>query len=166
MNQLLQTHYADFYAKGGWTYYPEKETQFLQDRIIAPLGITKEMRIMDLGCGLGLHTSLFHALGFNVVGVDMSEVGINTARERYPGVAYVNSDADGLANHFEPASFDVLFIRGMSWYHYELDTVNKLGVDVPAKTKQLFSYVKPVASSFCKSRRIFPAIAPSPASII
>jgi hypothetical protein len=52
------------------------------------------------------------------------------------------SDANELAAVLHRESFDVIFIRGMSWYHYELNGINAKGVDVPASTARLFEYLK------------------------
>ncbi|MGD9827478.1 MAG: methyltransferase domain-containing protein [Hyphomicrobiaceae bacterium] len=143
MSEILQTHYAKFYADGGWRYDRARERTFLQERIIEPLGLKTSMKIIDLGCGMGLFTSLFHELGFDIVGADMSETGIAHARQTYPGVRYVRADAEEILRDTPPATYDVIFVRGMSWYHYELTSVNKLGVDVPARTRDLFTLLKP-----------------------
>jgi SAM-dependent methyltransferase len=78
-----------------------------------------------------------------VTGVDVSETGIASARRRYRGPRYLCRDAAALDGVLEPASFDAVFVRGMSWYHYELGGKNVHGVDVPAETERLFRFAKP-----------------------
>lgn len=97
--------------------------------------------MLEIGCGMGLHSWLWHQEGFSVMGVDVSSVGIRHAARAYPGPRFVAAD---LADLEVPArSFDVLFARGMSWFHYELDGVNAEGVDVPARTDALFTCLRP-----------------------
>ena len=141
--QQIKRDYEAFYAQGGWDYEPEREKRFLQDRVVTPLGLRPGARILDLGCGIGLFSGLFHELDFEAVGVDLSPTGIAHARKHHPGPTFLNLDAAQALDHFEPASFDMVYIRGMSWYHYELDGVNKLGIDVPAWTAEFCSLVKP-----------------------
>ncbi len=139
----LTRDYEAFYSEGGWTYDADTERAFLEQRIIAPLGLAPGARLLDFGCGIGLFAGLFHELGFTVTGVDLSAAGIAHAQAHHPGPAFLNLDGDAALARFAPASFDVVYVRGMSWYHYELDGVNKHGVDVPQKTAALFERLVP-----------------------
>lgn len=139
----LTKDYEAFYADGGWRYDYNRERDFLKDRIIAPLELRTGMRLMDLGCGMGLFSSLFHELGFDVTGVDRSQTGIANANAKFPGPEFICTDASEIMERFEPESFDILYIRGMSWYHYEQTTVNKHGVDVPERTRDFFRLLVP-----------------------
>jgi SAM-dependent methyltransferase len=140
------THYDAFYAQGGWRY-PSwrlakwRAKRFLARRIVEPLQLEPGAKILEVGCGMGLHSHLLAKLGFDVTAVDVSEVGIAYARRRFRKPRYLCSDAAELGSTLEPESFDVIFVRGMSWYHYELDGKNLGGVDVPAQTRQLFDFL-------------------------
>lgn len=143
MYHKLKRDYNKFYAEGGWQHDPEKERAFLEDRIIAPLGLKRGAKLLDFGCGMGHFSALLHDAGYDVVGLDRSEVGIAYARENYPGPTFINSDADEVFARFAPESLDVIFVRGMSWYHYELNETNRHGVDVASKTARLFELLVP-----------------------
>jgi SAM-dependent methyltransferase len=69
--------------------------------------ISSPSRILDLGCGSGLPgTKLLVEKGFEVVGLDFSEVQIERARRLVPGANLVRADmAEWDA---EPASFDAV----------------------------------------------------------
>jgi SAM-dependent methyltransferase len=48
-------------------------------------------RLLDCGCNIGRYCPPFRAADFEYVGVDQSEVALKVARERYPGVEFVQS---------------------------------------------------------------------------
>lgn len=131
-----RAHYNEFYAAGGWQYSAFAERCFLRDRLIRPLGLEAGGRLLEIGCGMGLHAALWQELGFRVTATDISNVGIQHARARNPGPHYVVGDLEDL--DFGAEQFDVVFCRGMTWYHYELLGKNRDGVDVPARTADLF----------------------------
>ena len=66
-------------------------------------------RVLDVGCGNGFHAGLMLAAGYSVVGVDLSEQGIDAARQSYPRGRFERLPADErlLANLGE-APFDVV----------------------------------------------------------
>lgn len=73
----------------------------------APRGRTRGGRALDFGCGTGRSTRFLRALGFDVVGIDISEPMLALARERDPGGAYrlvPDGDLEGL----EANAFDVV----------------------------------------------------------
>ncbi len=137
-----QNGYNDFYAKGGWRYFKWLEKRILQKRIIMPLKLTKGLKLLEIGCGMGHHSNILSELGFKVVGVDTSEFGIKYAKEHYSTSKYLHMDAKDLSLEFEPGSFDIIFSNGMSWYHYELNGINQGGIDVPICTKDFFQLLK------------------------
>jgi SAM-dependent methyltransferase len=137
-----RSHYDRFYAAGGWRYSSWTQKRFLKKRIVAPLGLRRGQRVLDLGCGRGFHSDLLAGFGFEVVGVDASQAGIAAARAAYAAPSFICMDAVKLSERFEPDSFDVIYDRGMSWYHYELDGINRHGVNVPERTRELFDLLK------------------------
>lgn len=136
-----RSRYDDFYLKGGWTYGNRYERKFLKKKIIRPLKLRRGLKLLDLGCGRGFHSDLLSKLGFKVVGVDMSEVGISFAKNHFSEPQFFKLDAINLSLEFEYEHFDIIFVRGMSWYHYELNGVNKNGVNVPSCTQELFRFL-------------------------
>lgn len=161
MYHKLKRDYDKFYAEGGWNFDIERERRFLRDRIISPLGLRAGGRVLDLGCGMGHFSNLFHEAGFEVVGLDRSEAGIAHASSTYPGPEFVHADADAVFDRFPPESLDVVFIRGMSWYHYELNEPNKHGVDVPEKTRRLFRLLVPDGHFILQIKTDFSGARPS-----
>jgi trans-aconitate methyltransferase len=63
-------------------------------------------RILDLGCGTGHLTNRIAAAGARVVGVDKSPRMIESARENYPELEFIESDATTLGFNSE---FDAVF---------------------------------------------------------
>jgi SAM-dependent methyltransferase len=64
-------------------------------------------RVLDLGCGNGLPASqLLGARGFDVLGIDISEVQIERARGLVPDATFVQGDV--VTWETEPASFDAV----------------------------------------------------------
>lgn len=140
---LIQSTYDEFYRRGGWTYSHWRHKRFLRRRILEPLCIARGARILEVGCGRGVHSYLFYRLGHEVVGVDLSQGGIERARADFSGPRFLRLDAAFLAREFPAESFDLIYIRAMSWYHYELNAVNRFGIDVPARTAELFTLLRP-----------------------
>jgi cyclopropane fatty-acyl-phospholipid synthase-like methyltransferase len=87
-------------AFGGATKYQAWLSQ-LRDAI--PAGGT----VLDLGCGSGLPVALnLTEAGFEVTGVDISDVQINRARELVPQAKFFRADAMDV--EFAPESFDAV----------------------------------------------------------
>lgn len=67
-------------------------------------------RLLDLGCGTGWTSEFFARVGYTVVGVDISQKAIDTARKHYknlPNVTFELADFDGLdfSDGFDAAVF-------------------------------------------------------------
>lgn len=135
-------HYYDsFYTSSGWEYSKAEEFNFLKQRIVEPLHLKKGLKLLDLGCGMGFHSHLFSLLGFEVTGVDLSKVGIKIAENQFSVPRFFCCNAENLSSILEYKSFDILFVRGMSWFHYELNGTNKFGVNVSNETHNLFQFL-------------------------
>ena len=76
------------------------------EEVIELLAPQQGERILDLGCGTGHLTSRIAASGASVVGVDQSPAMIESARNNYPELQFVEADATGL--NFN-AEFDAVF---------------------------------------------------------
>jgi 2-polyprenyl-3-methyl-5-hydroxy-6-metoxy-1,4-benzoquinol methylase len=55
--------------------------------------IFKQRRAFDLGCGNGSVSKRLHDLGFQIVGVDLSESAIRVASANYPQLKFYKGDA-------------------------------------------------------------------------
>lgn len=58
----------------------DKEAQFFISNLVHYLSLEKESTVLDLACGKGRHSIYLNELGFNVLGVDLSENSINIAK--------------------------------------------------------------------------------------
>ncbi|MBU0649057.1 class I SAM-dependent methyltransferase, partial [Patescibacteria group bacterium] len=52
--------------------------------------------LADIGCASGKHTAVFRAKGINVVGIDISEDEIETAKVEHPDCRFAKQDAESL----------------------------------------------------------------------
>lgn len=50
---------------------------------------SKDQRALDVGCGLGFYTKALSLTGANVTGLDVSDTGIELARQSFPGCSFV-----------------------------------------------------------------------------
>ncbi len=136
--------YDQKYASGeGWKYDAEKETAWLQESIVSRFGLTPGDRVLELGCGEGHHSALLASFGLDVYGVDFSEKGIEAAKERGSGATFIAANVLDLGRFFDHGYFDLIFVRGMSWYHYELSGISRMGIDIDEETGKLFEFLKP-----------------------
>jgi SAM-dependent methyltransferase len=131
MSKLENESYDEFYRRGGWEYSAEAERLFLIFRILQPLRIPQGGRALEIGCGMGLHAALLHELGLEVTALDVSRAGIEQALAHYEGPTFLCQDAHEFLSQAPAGSYDLIFARGMSWFHYELgDAPNRQGVHV------------------------------------
>jgi SAM-dependent methyltransferase len=77
-----------------------------------------QLRILDVGCGVGLVDQLLKAQLPHLVGVDISSKSLDVARVRNPEIAY-HCSADGRLP-FANGSFDVVFTICV-WHHVPPD---------------------------------------------
>jgi SAM-dependent methyltransferase len=110
--QEIIEYYNSFYAGGDFEYYPPEVTENVLAALCRKARVPAGARVLDLGCGTGFYTSIFHRMGYDVVGIDISEAGIRKATDLHPGVSFAVDDATDL--HFPPASFDMIFSLGVS----------------------------------------------------
>jgi SAM-dependent methyltransferase len=59
----------------------ENEARAFIEKLVNDLKIPKSARVLDLACGKGRHSLTLCELGYNVIGVDLSENSIKTASE-------------------------------------------------------------------------------------
>jgi SAM-dependent methyltransferase len=58
----------------------EKEAQLFINNLVHYLSLEKESKVLDLACGKGRHSLYLNELGYNVLGLDLSENSINIAK--------------------------------------------------------------------------------------
>jgi SAM-dependent methyltransferase len=136
--------YNTFYRRGGGTYNLEQEANFLRYRVLQPLAIRRGGLVLELGCGLGIHAYAFQAFGLQVTAIDISAEAIRQARSRYRGPHFVHADAASFLNECSPRTNDLVFARGMSWFHYDLEgEVNRHGINVRKLSQSIMHLVRP-----------------------
>ena len=142
-NDDSSSFYDRFYCFGGWPYELEFERRTLQVTIDAA-GWRAGQRLLEVGCGVGVHAKVLADMGLHVTAMDASANGIAMARKQYGGLDHLTYVVADLSS-WEPEhkQFDSIYARGMSYFHYELDGVNCRGVDVPGQTARLFSWLRP-----------------------
>lgn len=91
-------------------------------QLLSLLALTPPARILDVGCGYGRHSVELARLGFDVTGVDISEVQLTRAKEK-ASAAEVSVDfrlGDARALEFE-AEFDAAISMFLSFGFFETD---------------------------------------------
>ena len=68
--------------------------------------ILEKDKILDVGCGTGISSTIWNKLGLEVVGVDPSEELLKIAKKDYPNIKFVEAIAESLP--FEDGAFDVV----------------------------------------------------------
>lgn len=137
--EQCRTIYNEFYRKGGWKGRSDKQEQQVMLRTAHHAGWHVGDPILEVGCGTGQHAAILARGGCKVTAVDISEVGIARAKKRYGGPSFVCAD---LRTWTPPRKFAGIYSRGMSFFHYELDGVNRHGIDVPAETARMFKWLR------------------------
>lgn len=141
---MTNAYYNKKYANGDFSYSPAVEREWLQKNLIDRFQLNTGDKVLDLGCGKGLHAALLSEMGLKVYGIDLSIEGVKGAIERGSKAVFINDSAANLVDYFEPEQFDLIYCRGMSWFHRELHEVCEVtGVNVSEKMPELFRFIKP-----------------------
>jgi len=74
-------------------------------------GLKPGARVADLGCGSGVFTDLLSKQGYQAIGLDISPKLIELGRRKYPGIEFLEGDAENLP--FADASFDGVLLGGL-----------------------------------------------------
>jgi SAM-dependent methyltransferase len=142
MNDHSVAYYNQFYKERSWQYNYDAERKLLEDNVLPFLEIRPGDKVLDLGCGDGFHSKVLFDLGFSVFGVDNSEEGIARAGRTHEGPKFLCANAGDMNHLFDQQFFDCIFCRGLSWYHYELNSNNQFGIDVQLETQKILRYLK------------------------
>ncbi len=112
-----------------WLYRPFVKA------LIAKAKLKNGARVLDAGCGQGFFTNLFAENGLSAVGVDLSEVGISSAKRVY-GSSGAEFEVGDILRLNKLDTFDCVFTRSCSLYNSDLFE-NDL-----RPTEALYSYLK------------------------
>jgi len=84
--------FAQVARVGGIVQQDEQVIDSIVEHIVQVLDLKKEDTLLDICCGNGLLTSKFAKHCKKVVGIDLSEVLINHAKNNYPEVEFICAD--------------------------------------------------------------------------
>ena len=142
------------YAYGSWlTRYAHRQrvncVKYLMDRFLSEN--VQDLTILDIGCGSGAYTTLFAKLGFHVVGLDISKLGISTAKKwavcenLQDRVALIVANAEKLP--FKNESFNFIIcsevLEHLDSPHKGINELNRVlawGGEIFISMPNLFSY--------------------------
>lgn len=99
-----------------------REASIFIDHLISKLGFNQQHLLMDLACGKGRHSIYLNQKGFNVVGLDLSEQNIKSAK------AYENQrlkfHIHDMREVFKENEFDYVLNLFTSFGYFECDSDN------------------------------------------
>jgi SAM-dependent methyltransferase len=72
-------------------------------------------RVIEVGCGFGHYSARLAAIGLDVVGIDISETAIATARKRHPGAEFMLGTLNDYTV-FKRRQADVVVMAEVTWY--------------------------------------------------
>ena len=93
--------------------FGKKHDFFIQDKInllrtaFGDVGELKSLKVLDIGCGIGLGHDAISEMIKELHGVDVSAESLKLAKENNPGVSYANYD--GLKLPYESNAFDCAY---------------------------------------------------------
>jgi SAM-dependent methyltransferase len=81
------------------------------DQIIRRSKVSPPLAVLDLACGIGRHSTVFSARGFEVTGLDYSKPFLRQARKAaraaHQTIRFVHGDMRNLRPHFAANTFDL-----------------------------------------------------------
>jgi ubiquinone/menaquinone biosynthesis C-methylase UbiE len=105
-------YYDRFYLSGDFSYYSERITEKFLKTIIKECRLFPGDKILDLGCGTGYYVNILTQMGLDALGVDISKIAIEKAKEKYPESKFEITDATNLS--LEKNSVQMIFLYGCS----------------------------------------------------
>jgi nitroreductase len=84
----MEKQYDEFYQQGGFRYEKDGEKKFLLTLITPD---TDRKKLIDIGCGDGFWADILSEW-YDVTGIDISEIGINIAKEKYLNCVFISGD--------------------------------------------------------------------------
>jgi SAM-dependent methyltransferase len=84
----------------------------LPQQVRAALGELHGRRVLHLGCGTGAGTAELAERGGVVTGVDVQGAALETAREQWPSILWVEADPQSLPAELRRGRFDLVYAGG------------------------------------------------------
>jgi 2-polyprenyl-3-methyl-5-hydroxy-6-metoxy-1,4-benzoquinol methylase len=98
--------YADSQLDHTYQYLTTPLLSMLPSAVTHPDG--RKIRILDLGCGNGSLCNMLAKLGYEVVGVEESALGISLAQQHYPDCQFIRGSIYDLSSLNLANDFDVV----------------------------------------------------------
>jgi SAM-dependent methyltransferase len=92
------------------------EAEFFVKKLVEHLKLKPGHRVADVACGSGRHSAVFHALGLNVWGYDLSERFIGEARSLCSQAVFTRHD---MRHHYDESEMDAVFNLFTSFGYFE-----------------------------------------------
>ena len=108
--------YNSVYKHGNYFHYQDWLYEPYVKCLIRAADLSPGSSVLDVGCGQGLFSYLFAKNGMHVLGIDLSEIGVQQARGLYQHEDLRFASADALQATFEQ-HFDCVFVRSCSLYN-------------------------------------------------
>lgn len=112
----IKDSYNNNYLKRDYFQYNSLLYYAYIKSIIELVGLKNESTVLDVGCGQGFFSNLFRKCNMHVTGVDLSDVGIQVAKNNYEyfGIKFIATDVIAFNNN---ERYDCVFSRNFSLYN-------------------------------------------------
>jgi len=97
-----------------------------EERLVTRYFSNKNAKILDIGCGLGRTTQPLSDMGFEVIGIDVSEAMVNKARTKFPTIDFRIGDACDLQFGDEAFEYALFSFNGIDHIHPERRRIQAL----------------------------------------
>lgn len=113
---VTKEHYNNVYYQKNYFQYKESLFSSYIKGLVAQADLKIGSTLLDVGCGQGFFSYLFHKCGIRVIGIDISETAIFLAQRIYGnlGIEFIIGDIMNL--NFK-RKFDCVFTRSFSLYN-------------------------------------------------
>jgi ubiquinone/menaquinone biosynthesis C-methylase UbiE len=149
---LGEEYYNTRKHKSGGSYFYNELLEF--PTTLKLLGNVKEKKILDLGCGPGIHSKKLSDQGAKVKGIDISKELIEIAKNEAPKVEFKVGDINKLP--YKDAEFDIVFASLVMGHLKEWDkALSEIKRVLRRDGFFVFSNYNPVTEKFVKIRWFF-----------
>ena len=109
-----------------------EEASLFIDNLCQHLQLKPGQKVLDLACGKGRHAIYLSKKGFDVIGLDLSEQNIASAKKKEsPALKFYNHD---MRQPWGKDEFDCTFNLFTSFGYFEDDTENQLAINNVARS--------------------------------
>lgn len=108
-----EEYYNEFYAKQDWKHIPTITKYKTKAYVKIAQSVFKKniKRVVDAGCGTGIHSAILQSFNYEVSGFDFSEIAIQKAKKRFESIDF--RVLDGNKINYQP-NIDCFIALGFS----------------------------------------------------